>query len=215
MKKFIKILFLLVGIVAGFSSCQKQPLDPYGPNGSYHVDQNDRTGEYSFQPWLYDVGEIQCNLPGTFDLSVNTRADSWNKRCPLVLDIKSNNTVFENGVWTNISTGTIYFAVESPGLTANMSTREYYYSAFTDGVQQVSFICKKFGSTTRFFYSGSIQFFNNEGVVNFAAFNGVYTSTSAEVNKNQIVYRVLKFTKQMSGQGTYYDQPLTIEFDHL
>ncbi len=215
MKKFFKFLFLLVGIAIGFSSCYKEPLDPYGPNGNYHVDQNDPYGEYSFQPWLYDVGEIQCYLPGTFDLAINTRGDSWNGRCSLVLDIKSNNTVFESGIWTNISTGVIYYKVESPGLTASFNTKEHYYAGFTNGEQQVSFICKKFGSTTKFYYSGSIQFFTGQGFVNFAAFNGVYNSTSATVNKNQLIYRVLKFTKQITGQGTFYDQPLTIEFDHL
>ncbi len=212
MKKLF--IFLLFGAVAaGLSSCLKGR-DPFA-NGSYHTDPNDPYGEYSFQPITYDVGEMECYVPGTLDLGINTRTDgTWNQRCTLRLVITSNTSGYVNGVWTNTSTGSIVYGVEKPGLVTSFGNKEHYYNAGNSGTQTVSFVAYKYGSTTRFAFVGWLKFFECTDPVDFSAFSGLYNSQSQSVSKNGLVYNVLSFTKQISGYGTCFDRPFRVEYDY-
>lgn len=213
MKKFIYNILLLGVILVGFSSCYK-PIDPYNQNAYGNV-PSDPKEQYMFHYGSYDVGSAQCWLPGLWDLGVNTRvSDNWNMRCNLNLMITSNSRAYMKGVLSNVSTGTITYYVERPGLLCAMDTKEHFYNVLTNGTQTVNFTAWKYGDGTWIEFSGGIKFFTNCGVVNFAAFNGLYNTSNPLVTKNGLRYYVLQFTKNISGQGTTWDQPLVIEFDY-
>lgn len=214
MKKFIYNILLLGVILVGFSSCYK-PIDPYNQNAYGNVPADPKE-QYMFHYGSYDVGNTECNLPGLWDLGINTRVpDRWNMRCSLKLMVTSNSRVYMKGVLSNVSTGTITYHVDQPGLSASMdTTKKHFYEYLTGGNQTVNFIAYKYGEGTWIEFSGGIKFFTNCGVVDFSAFTGMFNSTNPLVTKNGLRYYVLEFDKQMSGPSTACDRNLVIGFDY-